>query len=78
MECEVTKETLISLFLKDYLWIQENIQGACSTPDDLPMLDFGCLATIIRFNNTPPASLPAFGLECSAPRGVTRFWGTEK
>ena len=78
MECEVTKETLIYLFLKNYLWAQENSQGSYSTPDDLPTLDFGSLATIIRFNNTPPASLPAFGLECSAPRGVTRFWGTEK
>lgn len=78
MECEVIKDILICLFLKDYLLSQESIQGAFGTPDDLPTLDFGCLATIIRFNNTPPASLLAFGLECSAPRGVTRFWGAEK
>ncbi|KGK41779.1 hypothetical protein LH51_12145 [Nitrincola sp. A-D6] len=41
-------------------------------------LDFGGQSTIIRTNNTPPASRLTFGLECSAPRGVTHLWGIEK
>ena len=38
-------------------------------------LDFPGQRTKISLNNTPPASLLALGLECSAPRGVTHFWG---
>jgi len=40
-------------------------------------LDFPRQHTKISLNNTPPASLLALVLECSAPRGVTRFWGAE-
>jgi hypothetical protein len=36
-------------------------------------LDLTLQNTIMRFNNTPPASR-----QISAPRGVTRFWGREK
>ena len=41
-------------------------------------LDFTTQITTIHPNNTPPASLLAFWQECSAPRGVTRFWGADK
>ena len=41
-------------------------------------LDFVRQITKIHPNNTPPASLLALLQGCSAPRGVTRFWGTEK
>ncbi|KJS04967.1 MAG: hypothetical protein VR73_13450 [Gammaproteobacteria bacterium BRH_c0] len=36
-------------------------------------LTLQALVTILRGNNTPPASR-----QISAPRGVTRFWGYEK
>ena len=42
------------------------------------VLDFLHPCNTIVSNNTPPASLLAFGLECSAPRGVTRFWEAKK
>lgn len=35
------------------------------------------LVHTIQTNNTPPASRLTFGFECSAPRGVTRLWGSE-
>lgn len=73
----MTKDILIYLFLKYYFFDQTSLLGGFSTSDDLPTLDFGGLAIIICSNNTPPASLLVFGPECSAPRGVTRFWGTE-
>lgn len=72
------KENPTLLFFRDYVGKQGHISGAFSRLDGLPELDFGCLDAKIHLNNTPPASLLAFGPECSAPRGVTRFWGAEK
>lgn len=53
------------------------IMAAC-TPAPQKPLDIKPQRTIITRNNTPPASRLALWLECSAPRGVTRFWGFEK
>ena len=41
-------------------------------------LDFYVQCTRLRVNNTPPASRLVLVQECSAPRGVTRFWGAKK
>ena len=54
-----------------------HLMAAC-TPSPQKPLDIKPPFTIIGSNNTPPASRLALWLECSAPRGVTLFWGGKK
>lgn len=44
----------------------------------LKPLDIAAQMPILSSNNTPPASHLTVRLDCSAPRGVTRFWRGEK
>lgn len=74
----MTSKTTNELFINNFLTPKRSFPRAPSNLGIQPLLDFAHLPSIIHVNNTPPASLLAFGLECSAPRGVTRFWGAEK
>lgn len=66
------------LFWKHLYLFNLNIRIFTRASRTLAGIDFNSSTVILAGNNTPPASLHAFGLECSAPRGVTRFWGAEK
>lgn len=74
----MTRTAVKLLFLNILLKIQRSTFGLANDLLGIFMLDFLHPNTILRINNTPPASRLVFGLGCSAPRGVTRFWGTEK
>ena len=71
-------EFCILLFLMVFYPQRRRSESGFYRVESLIKLDISAHNTKIAHNNTPPASLLAPGRECSAPRGVTRFWGAEK
>jgi len=67
-----------SLFNKYILFFRLSENASLKELQARLALDFVRQITKIPHNNTPPASLLALLQGCSAPRGVTRFWGAGK